>query len=107
MILLVPLNESKYFEKIIYVHQRNNNNCVDATVVITAGTEFHLVLIAFWIPEKRLFKFRHLVCFNRQGGHYHPFRTIDTAESSSVNKWCVLLTPHEEWVSESDFRIQR
>lgn len=62
VMLLVPLNESKYFEKIIYVHQRNNNNCVDATVVITAGTEFRLVLTAFWIPEKRLFKSRNLVC---------------------------------------------
>lgn len=76
VILLVPLNESKYFEKIIYVHQRNNNNCVDATIVITAGTEFRLVLIAFWIPEKRLFKFRHLVCLTGKVDIIIPFAQL-------------------------------
>jgi hypothetical protein len=75
----------KIIKKDNMLHQRNSNICVDNIVVVTAVTEFHLVLSAFRMPWYEAFYVYTSCMVNRQGIHYHLHHT-DKKKMSSVNK---------------------
>lgn len=65
----------KIIKKDNMLHQRNSNICVDNIVVVTAVTEFHLVLSAFRMPWYEAFYVYTSCMVNRQGIHYHLHHT--------------------------------